>query len=304
MKPSNLLVVALLALWLAAGAQADERRLTDASGKTVSVPETPERIITLSEPDLDAALALGAEPVATVAGRGQKGPPRYLGKRAATIEVIGQFMQPSMGRIIELQPDLILAGGVPNPQLITQLRRVAPTVVTYTIGDSWRKTLHATAETLGREDEAQAFLERYRSRANALREILGENTGASVSIVRWNPRGPAYMRRDAFASRVIRDAGLSRPEHQQETGGGHTPPLSLEALDRIDADWLFIGTLQREGEGARALEQVRDRPAYQALNAVQKGHVVNVDGSLWTGPGGALAALAVLEDIEQAMVDH
>ncbi|WP_435105183.1 ABC transporter substrate-binding protein [Arhodomonas sp. AD133] len=285
----------------AAGARAAERSLTDASGEQVTVPQDPQRVITLSEPDLDAALALGVEPVGTVAGRGQAGPPRYLGERAASVEVIGQFMHPSMGRIIELQPDLILAGGVPDPQLIAQLRRVAPAVVTYQIGESWRQALQGAAEALHRQAEAEAFLARYRERATAVEAALGQHAGASVSIVRWNPRGPAYMQRDAFASRVIRDAGLRRPDHQQEPGTAHTPPLSLEALERIDADWIFVGTLQPAGEAVRALEQARDMPAFQALNAVQAGHVVSVDGSLWTGPGGPLGALAILADVEEAM---
>ncbi|TXS33716.1 ABC transporter substrate-binding protein, partial [Streptomyces sp. gb1(2016)] len=38
-------------------------RVTDATGTKVKVPATPERVVALSEMDLDASLALGVEPV-------------------------------------------------------------------------------------------------------------------------------------------------------------------------------------------------------------------------------------------------
>ncbi|MDN3518858.1 ABC transporter substrate-binding protein [Aquisalimonas lutea] len=281
---------------------AETRTMTDVTGAEVAVPEQPERVVALSERDLDALLALGLDPAGTTSGRGQNDVPGYLRERADDVPIVGHFMQPSLGRLVELQPDLILAGGLPDAQLIGRLRRIAPTVVTYRADDDWRSAFRNAAEALGREQRYRAFLERYRQRVADLRAAIGADADATVSIVRWNPRGPMYMQHDAFASTVIRDLGLARPAAQQEPGVAHSPPLSLEALERIDGDWLFLGTLRREGDARRALERAREMPAFRGLRAVRNGRVVEVDGSLWTSLGGPLAALAVLEDIEQAMV--
>lgn len=60
----------------------DARTVTDAHGKRVSVPAHPKRAVPLSEPTLDAALALGVRPVGTTDGRGQKGVPTHSAGKA------------------------------------------------------------------------------------------------------------------------------------------------------------------------------------------------------------------------------
>ena len=88
------------------------RSLTDALGQTVEVPEQPQRVIALSELDLDAMLALQMPVLATTAGRGQTTVPAYLPKAAASIPLVGSFASPVLDRVIAYQPDLILAGGI------------------------------------------------------------------------------------------------------------------------------------------------------------------------------------------------
>lgn len=277
------------------------RTVTDAQDRTVTVPAAAERVVALTGTDLDVALTLGVQPVGTLNGRGQSGPPRYLGDRAAGIPIVGNFPSPNLGRIIELDPDVILAGGLPDRQLLAQLERIAPTVATYALGEGWRQALARGAAALGREQERDAFLDRYREELAGTRRALCVDTESTVSIVRWSRQGPAFMKRDAFASSVLRDLGLRRPEGQREEGMGHSPPLSLEAIERIDADLIFLGTLRRDGQAAQALASVRDRPVFQRLGAVQRDQVAVVDGSLWTGLGGPAGALEILATVREIL---
>ena len=64
----------LVSQLLNTAAVADTRQIEDAFGHPVTVPSAPQRVITLSELDLDAALALGITPVGTINGRGQAAP--------------------------------------------------------------------------------------------------------------------------------------------------------------------------------------------------------------------------------------
>lgn len=283
-------------------AQAAPRNYVDAAGRSVAVPDKPARVLALSELDLDALLALQVRPVGATRGRGQSGMPAYLGKASAGIPVAGNFASPVLDLVIGMQPDLILAGGIPDPELLAQLNRIAPTVVTYKPGEAWHSAFRRVAELVQRKPEGERFMADYQARAAALRERLGPQRGASVSVVRWNPNGPAYMLRDAFASLVLADLQLARPASQQQPGAHHSPPLSLEALERIDADWLFLGTLDGGGPASKALQAASASPAFQRLDAVRNKRMVSVDGSLWTSPGGPLAALAILSDVEKAMV--
>ncbi|WNF45240.1 iron-siderophore ABC transporter substrate-binding protein [Pseudomonas sp. SG20056] len=286
---------------LSAAAVADTRQVEDAFGNPVTVPSSPQRVITLSELDLDAALALGITPVGTINGRGQAAPPRYLDSKAlAGIKVVGDIDNPNLETLLELEPDLILTGPV-KPEQLAILNEIAPTVITFAWAKPWQESLQRTANALNQSAAADVLLARYNARAAEARERLKAHQGETFSIVRWNPKGPSYMFKDAFASSVISDVGLIRPSYQQDPGHTHSMALSLESLQLLDADWLVIGTLSTSGEAVEALQQAEQTPAFKQLSAIQGKRFGAVDGSLWTSLGGPQAALQVIADIEQLL---
>lgn len=289
-------------------ASGERRTITDATGEEIEVPSNPQRVVALTEQDVDALLALDAK--SATAGvtnaRGQAGPPGYLADRLEDVPSVGVLYQPSLEKVAELNPDLILVGGANTPtgeELVplSQIREIAPTVITYNLEDDWKVAFRGAAEALNKEAEAEEFLADYNGRVRRLGEDLGPNAYAEVSIVRWDPQGPVVMSREVFASLVVKDIGL-RPVSvsQQQSGEPHSPPLSLEELSRIDTDWIFLGTLNPEGD--QALEGARNNPLFGRLGAVEKDQLVEVDGTLWTSRGGPLAALRVLENVRNSMV--
>ncbi|MBK3881496.1 ABC transporter substrate-binding protein [Pseudomonas stutzeri] len=295
------LVATLLAGLLALPAMAETRQVQDAFGNTVSVPAAPKRVITLSEIDLDTALALGVTPVGTINGRGQAAPPRYLdGRLPAGIEVVGDIDNPNLETLLELEPDLILTGPV-KPEQLAILNEIAPTVITFNWARPWQESMQRTAQALNRKAEAKAVLERYWARIEEARKRLADHQGETLSIVRWNPKGPSYMFLDAFSSSVVEDIGLVRPPHQQDPGHTHSMALSLESLELLDADWLVIGTLATSGEAVEAMQQAEQTPAFRQLSAIRAKRFGAVDGSLWTSLGGPQAALQVIEDVEELL---
>ena len=295
----RLLTLALFGSLLSGPIQA--RPVTDALGQVHQVPDHPSRVVTLSEIDLDIALALGITPIGAVNGRGQSALPRYLAAAGGQkVPSIGALDNPNLELVLALEPDLILTGPL-KPDQLALLNQIAPTLVTANWGAPWQETLHRVAGILNRQAEATSFMARYEARLAQARQQLAPHQGESLSIVRWNPKGPAYMHRDAFASRVIQQLGLVRPPQQQEPGHTHSPSLSLESLARLDGDWLVIGTLSTSGEAVDAMEQAAQSPAFRQMGAIQRGHYGRVDGSLWTSVGGPLAALQVIEDVEQLL---
>lgn len=272
------------------------RDIVDAAERKVSIPQEPKRILVLGEFELDALLALGIEPVGATNGRGQTGMQHYLQNKAAKVPSVGGFAQPNMDKVLAAQPDLILTD-LRDQQIIAKLQRIAPTVVATKVGSDWKSAFNQIAALLGKEAQAQSVVAQYQTRVAALKQKITPNQ--TVSIVRWNPKGPGYMFKDAFSSLIVQDLGLKRPAGQMGPGTNHSKPLSLEALNEIDADWLFIGTLSPEGEAAQTLKTVQTAPAFKNLNVVKNQRVRIIDGSLWTSTGGPLAALAVLDDIEK-----
>ncbi|WP_234315551.1 ABC transporter substrate-binding protein [Streptomyces albus] len=276
-------------------------RVTDATGTAVTLPRAPKRVVVLSEMDLDSSLALGVKPVGLTAGRGQQGAPAYLAGQAKGIPVVGAVTGPDIEKVVRAKPDVILAGQLADKQVLQQLRKIAPTVVTIGRDKDWKRSLELTGKVLGRSNKADAFLDRYAAQAADLKKDLGPRAGAGVSVARYSAKGTAVMQQGVFISDVLKDLGFKRPGIQNDKGEGHSTPISDENLKKIDGDWLFIGTLAPAGKDADLLDKLTHKPAYRQLDAVREKHVTRIDGSKWTSLGGANAAVSVLADIRKAM---
>ena len=284
---------------------ADTRTIADAAGREVEVPADPQRVVTLTELDLDSALALGVTPVGSVQGRGQQTLPSYLLDRTEDVTAVGSIAEPNLETILTLDPDLILVASPipPVEALIPELAQIAPVAVTAPAGSSWIETFQGVADVLNRSDEAQAFLDSYYERADAVGESLPADV-EEASIIRWNPDGPVVMLPNSFSSGVLADVGLGRPQAQAVLEGGHpvhSDVISMERIEVIDADVIFAGGLNPEG--TTALAETLEDPLVQALSAVEAGRLFLVDGLVWGSVGGPLAAEQILDDVEQALVE-
>ncbi|MFF2953842.1 ABC transporter substrate-binding protein [Kitasatospora sp. NPDC057965] len=284
----------------AADAAGGKRTVKDATGTAVEIPAEPKRIVTLTQEDLDAVLALGLKPAGITNGQGLNEPPAYLKDKVQGVPVVGNLLQPVMDKVIAAKPDLILAGDMQDQQVLKQLREITPaTLVTMAPTDDWKLSFRGIGNAVNKLDQANKVIADYDAKAARTGGELGENKGKAVSIVRWNPTGPSWMEKKQFASGVALDMGLTRPQAQDKDGNAHTPALSLEKINEIDGDWLFLSTLTDDGKAA--LKDVQSKPAYQELNAVKNNHTVTVDGSVWSTRGGPLAADVVIGDIAKAL---
>lgn len=281
------------------------RGVEDAVGEIICVPTDPQRVIALSEGDADGLLALGVAPVGVTNGRGQSSPPRYLNEFMPEDAIsVGTFFQPNLEVILELDPDLILFGGFSDPAVLEQLNAIAPVYNTATFAENWRTQFGRVGLVMNMESEADDFLQTYDARIAAIREAFGDAAELQFIVAHWDPAGPQIMAPTTFSSSILLDVGLTAPDEipELQEGHPHSAPLSLEAVDILDVDWAFVGTLQGEGDAVEGLENVLENPLFQQLQVVQNEHLIIIDGSVWTSVGGPLGAMMVLDDIEAAML--
>lgn len=298
-RPLSVAVLALLPLTAWA-----ERSVETAFGE-VTVPVSPERVVTLYEGALDVALAAGITPLGAVTTRGGDGMARYieahLGEQRPAI--VGVVREINLEAVLALQPDLILA----PPQLAEAqyrlLSRMAPTVVPLTVGlepEAWRDETRLFAQALGREAEIDAALEQVDARTAEIAERLAADEAPNAVLVRWMPQGPMVMSDQLFTAGLLRASGVAiHDAGLTNEGRPHSDPLSLENLSRVDAEWLFLATLNEEGQ--EALDAAQATPAFARLEVVARDQVVPVDGQLWTSATGPLAAQAILDELDAAL---
>ena len=295
-----------------ADAAGPTRTVKDVDGRAVDVPRHPTRVVTLSEPTLDGAIALGVRPVGSVAGRGQRGVPHYLASKARGVPVVGTVSALDYEAIGKLKPDLILVDGtsVNSSAVLSVLRRVAPTVVTGYAGGDWRRNFDIVGRALGRDQQVRVVEDRYDSQVETARTRLTAYDDDTFSIVRWQGGSAATILEELPAGRALTDLGLRRPPTQDRRGRGHSEPVSLENLGEIDADYIFFGTLggssvgnddaggASDVAGARsALASATSTPGFDQLTAYKRDHIIPVDGSLWTSTGGPLLMSGLVDSV-------
>ena len=293
-----LALAATLSLTLAA--HASERTLDTAYGP-LKLDGTPQRVVALGDSALDAALSLGVQPVGTLASRGGDDVPDYLKAKAGKIALVGSVREPNLEAILRLQPDLVLASNELSRELYAKLSLMAPTVVPKgTSFENWRDTYAVYAQALGKAEQGQQRIAEIDARSAQLRQRLPQDL--QVSVVRWNPQGPVIMSSHLFVGQLLEALGLRANElAAAQSQKPHSDVLSLENLSRVNADWIFLATLNPDGR--KALDDARKQPAFTRLKAVADDHVVTVDGQIWSSSAGYLAAQQVLDDVEKALLD-
>ncbi|MEF2279615.1 iron-siderophore ABC transporter substrate-binding protein [Deinococcus sp. YIM 134068] len=302
MRPVNKL--ALLAALLVSPASAQSTSPQACAGRLVThalgqscVPRKPVRVVVLDAGPLDTAIALGIRPVGAASKfPGDETFVDYLGDRTRGIVSVGTITEPSLERILALRPDLILSSKVRHGTVYAALSRIAPTVMSDTVGATWRENLLLWGEALGKKADAQRLLNGFRARARALGRAVPANT--TVSVVRFLPGQTRIMHRASFIGTILDEAGLARPGPQRVND--FAAIVGPEAIPQMDAQALFYTTWGPAE--ATTLTTFTGSPLWARLGAVRAGRAYPVSDDHWMTGTGILAAGRVLDDLERVLV--
>ncbi|ESA33900.1 periplasmic binding protein [Leptolyngbya sp. Heron Island J] len=263
---------------------------------TSQVPVSPERIVVLDTTPLDAALALGVDPVGTIS---YGMPPGYLGKQASDIEVIGQFNQPNLEAILKLKPDLILGAKSISERLYPRLSRIAPTVFIEGAGRSWdwKNNFRIYADALNHTEQAEQLITDYEQQVTDLQaSLVPSPESLTVSVVLNGPFGFIAHTPKSFSGSVLQEVGFQR-NTVQSNNEQFFIRLSREDLESPEGDVLFLihypNTTSKE-------EFVNNR-LWSQLDVVQRDAVCEVKGEVWAAGRSILAAHQILKDVQRCL---
>ncbi len=278
----------------------DCRIVDHAMGETC-VPLNPQRVVTIDPFSLENVLAFGVQPVGVAASSDWLEERNYLHNRLSGIEVVGDFTQPSLEKILALKPDLIL-GLTEDKQIYPQLMQIAPTVLfNFESSRQWKDILMHNAETLAMTDVANQLMVAYNNRlADFKAQMDTRLQRLQVSIIRIYPNTISIYSRDSFVGSIIEDAGLARPPVQNQPG---QLDISKESLQIADGDVIFLWSNefgQTQQEVDTKITNLKADPLWQQLNAVQQGRVYEVP-NYWIGYS-ILTANVVIDDLFKYLV--
>ncbi|WP_250029486.1 ABC transporter substrate-binding protein [Paractinoplanes maris] len=251
---------------------------------TAEVKAAPQRIVALSDADLDALLTLGVQPVGIAESSGEGGitawaKPLVTGKPTVLTAGDTGF---DIEKIAALAPDLILAGGdYYIDDEYAKLSKLAPTTAYETTGafeDPWQTTLKQVAKAIGRTAEAEQVITEVEGKVAKAKTDNPELASKQFTLSQmWEAGSIGVLRSDKDAGvKMLNDFGMKlAPGVAALKGDDFAVQLSLEKVGVLDADTTLIyyadKTLQPTLEGNTLFKNLGSvkRGSYKALADAQ-----------------------------------
>lgn len=253
-----------------------------------TIPERPERVVSVGFNDHDTILALGTVPVAAREWYGEYPSATWpwaqdeLGDAEMTVLSSEEL---DFEQIATLNPDLIVGifSGMTDRDY-ELLSQIAPTIAApeeyLDYGTPWRDVTRTYGKALGVPDKAEEIIAGIDDRFERIKEENPAFT-QSEAVVAFFAGGElgAYVSSD-LRSRLLTDMGFSIPQRIDEAAGegAFYAPLSLEQADLIDTDVVLWITATPE-----EVKQLEDLKVRKTLDANAEGREVFIDFEL----GGA-----------------
>ncbi|MDZ8264278.1 iron-siderophore ABC transporter substrate-binding protein [Nostoc sp. ChiQUE01b] len=215
------------------------------------IPLKPKRIVTLdAQAILDSLLALGIKPVGTAVDHfgdgqdwsGKRFFPALLPELVEGIESVGAESTPSLEKILQLKPDLILLANQ-SELAYQQLSKIAPAVLI----DTWKdkipvpikENFRHIAKIMGKEKEGEEVLAQYQERVAEFKNQLGDRLrGLEISVIYTYYHSFEILANSSHYYQVFQDLNLPiKPILLRQE---YFTQISIEKISDFDADILFF----------------------------------------------------------------
>ena len=279
-----LVMFTMLAAWAVWVLPAHASRvLTDESGRKVTVPDHPHRVICLMPSVTDTVFALGSGDDVVAVSDYTTYPPAALKKPS-----VGSLVKPSIETILSFHPDLVLGTEIPgSSETATQLEAVG--IPVYLVDPhGLAGILHSVAsigEALNRGQQAAALNASLKRRIEAVRARTAGKPAPRVLVPVWYD--PIItIGKHAFITEIIEAAGAKSVTDDLLPDW---PQISLEAVITRAPDSLLLIR-----GGKIDIHVLQTRPGWSTLPAIQAGKIYYVDSGIQDPSPVAIDALEEL----------
>jgi ABC-type Fe3+-hydroxamate transport system substrate-binding protein len=280
MRTSVTLLIVLLASLLPASAS---RILIDETGRKVTVPDHPHRIICLVPSVTDTVFALGSGDDVVAISDYTTYPPAALKKPS-----IGGLVKPSIETILSYHPDLVLGTQIPGAdETTTQLEAVGiPVYLVDPRGlDGILKSVTSTGEALNRVPQAAALDASLARRIAAVKaQTAGKPLPRVLLPIWYDPI--ITIGKHAFITEMITTAG---GRSVTDDLAPDWPQVSMEAIIARAPEALVLIR-----GGKINLDILRDRPGWSSLPAIKAQKIYYVSNGIQDPSPVAIDALEEL----------
>jgi iron complex transport system substrate-binding protein len=273
----------LILTMLIASVAGASRTLQDETGRRVTVPDHPHRVVCLVPSATETVFALGAGDDVVAVSDYTIYPPEALKKPS-----IGSLVKPSIETILSYHPDLVVGTSIPgSAETASQLEAVG--VPLYLVDPQGLAGILHSVDSLGdalnRAPQAAALHASLTRRIEAVKARTAGKPAPTVLMPVWyDPI--VTIGKHAFITEIIETAGAKSVTDDLIADW---PQVSMEAVIARAPEALLLVR-----GGKVALDTLKNRPGWSSLTAVQKGKVYYVDGGIQDPSPVAINALEEL----------
>jgi iron complex transport system substrate-binding protein len=247
--------------------------VTDDAGRTVTVAQTPHRIISLAPSITEDLFALGL-------GGKVVGDTTYDNYPPAAVNItkVGGFSSPSIEKIVSLNPDVVFASSLENNTLLSTLSGYGiPTVVINPTSLSGiLNDLSLIGKVTGSTGNSSALVTNLTQRMNA-NSISVASHPRVLYLVWYNPIMSAGA--DTFEGDIIAHAGGINVAQLANVSGYGT--MSKESIVALNPSVIIANSAMN----STAVQQVKSDPALATVDAVKNGKIYILDSDIISRPG-------------------
>lgn len=275
------------------GAQGQEalaqttRTVTDAMGRTVTLPKYPQRVVVLNASNLDLFSAAGGAPL-VVGKPTSTALSAQVKKETAAAEEVGVIHSPNLETILSLKPDLVIGVNVPFHNALIPMLEEAGIAILIQPLDTYEQVLDTLRFYGALTGKEMAAAEAAKTIEAKYQKVIADSYGRAQpkSLIVWGAPNSFSMATSAsFAGDMLKRLGGQNIADDAELPGKESGfvPLSMEYIAKIDPEVIFLITHSLSGEMA---DQFQQDPVWKDIRAVKNGRVYLLPSTLFAvNPG-------------------
>ena len=262
-----------------AGAQSAVKKTTDQLGRSVTVPDNPQRIVSLAPSITEIIYELGQEQRLAGVTRFSDFPPE-----AAKLPKVGSFVHLDLERIVALKPDLCIAAKDGNPRAVVE-RLESLQIPVYVVNprdlDSVMETVVEIGALLNAGKKAKSLVQNMRFRIQQVKSLVAKASSRPRVFYQVGIFPIVSAGSDTFIHELILFAGGKNLAQ----GSTSYPRFSREQVLALSPEVFIISSMAR-GEVFERVKKEWSR--WTDIPAVRNQRIFLVDSSLFDRPTSRL----------------
>lgn len=281
MRYKHLVIVLLVLMFFSfsAGAQSAVKKTTDQLGRSVTVPDNPQRIVSLAPSITEIIYELGQEHRLAGVTRFSDFPPE-----AAKLPKVGSFVRLDLERIVALKPDLCIAAKDGNPRAVVE-RLESLQIPVYVVNprdlDSVMETVVEIGALLNAGKKAKSLVQNMRFRIQQVKSLVAKASSRPRVFYQVGIFPIVSAGSDTFIHELILFAGGKNLAQ----GSTSYPRFSREQVLALSPEVFIISSMAR-GEVFERVKKEWSR--WTDIPAVRNQRIFLVDSSLFDRPTSRL----------------